>query len=286
MPRRLHLTYLLLAGLLFSSTPVFTLAQEGEDTAHQGEQEDFLENHPDSENQYLEDSARELPEEDTLFFWGKEDPLSLTDLIEIQNRSVPDAVTREWKQDDAFWYANEKIEKKSSGLPFMEKILLALIGLLGSPSFVQLLWVLALVLLPTAVIWYLLKNKMNFWRSRKPAVINAPAGENDEQNIFETDLQRAASVAAAEGNYALAIRFDYLHLLKTFSENGLIRYTADTTNSQYLDQLKNKPPYSGFLFATRSYEYAWYGKMPVSRQEYDHIHNRLVSLYQNPDIPA
>lgn len=87
-----------------------------------------------------------------------------------------------------------------------------------------------------------------------------------------------------KGEYRLAIRFSYLQLLKTFSENGLISYGTDTTNSEYLAQLYSRPCYRDFFNVTRSYEYAWYGEIPVNKQQYESVVSDFSSLYQKAGL--
>ncbi len=274
-------TYLLFAGLVF--TPAFITARQSQDSDHTSEQPGAL---PDSLNEYLPYNEDEQ-EEDTLFFSGKEDPASLYDSTIIRNRFVPDSVTRSLKQDKAFWYAAKDKragnEKKTSH-SFWEKIWEGIFALVGSPLFRQVMWLLMLTLFAAAVIWFLLQNKMSLFGFGSATAFPGQEKEGEVDNIFTANLQEAAATAAGKGDFRLAIRFDYLHLLKVFSQSSLIHYKADATNSEYLARLHAHPCYKDFLLATRSYEYTWYGKIPVSRQQYESIHNRFSSLCQTQGI--
>lgn len=275
---RYHIyTYLLFAGLVV--TPVFITARQSQDSNHTAEQPGAV---PDSLNEYLPYNEDEQ-EEDTLFFSGKEDPASLYDSTIIRNRFVPDSVTQSMKRDKAFWYAGKDtpdVNEKKTSYSFWEKIWERLFALAGSLLFRQVMWLLMLALFAAAVIWFLVQNKMSLFGSGRTTAFAGQEKEGGIDDIFTTNLQEAAATAATKGDFRLAIRFDYLHLLKVFSQSGLIHYRSGATNSEYLAALHAHPCYKDFLHATRSYEYTWYGKIPVSRQQYESIHHHFSSLRQ------
>lgn len=276
-------TYLLFAGLVF--TPVLIAARQSQDSDHTTKQQEAV---PDSLNEYQPYNEDEQ-EEDTLFFSGKEDPASLYDSTIIRNRFVPDSVTQSLKRDKAFWYAGKDMQagnEKKASHSLWEKIWEGIFTIAGSPLFRQVMWLLMLALFAAAVIWFLVQNKMSLFGSGRVTAFPVQEKEGEVDDIFTANLQEAAAAAAAKGDFRLAIRFDYLHLLKVFSQNCLIRYRVGATNSEYLTTLHAHPCYKDFLHATRSYEYTWYGKIPVSRLQYESIHNHFSSLCQIQGIPV
>ncbi len=249
--------------------------------------DDSIEAVLDSLSPYLPDNDYSTEQENTLFFTGKEDPTSLYDSSAIQNRFVPDSVTQAQKAGKPFWYANTGVQvqkKKKEGNSLWNNFWDFVFIMLRSPVFRQLMWLLMIILFSTAVIWFLVQNKMNIFGSRKAVALSPQLKAGDADSIFTANLQEAVAKAAAEGNYRLAIRFSYLHLLKLFSQNGLIHYTTGATNSKYLAGLYTKPFYKDFFYVTRSYEYAWYGEMPVSREQYESIQRDFSSLCQKAGI--
>ncbi|HRO47198.1 DUF4129 domain-containing protein [Agriterribacter sp.] len=285
MIRRFTYIFLLLTGAVFTVAPVTCYAQDTDDSMVV--EKDSIEAMLDSLSGYPPDSDYNGAEQDTLFFSGKEDPSSLYDSSVIKSRFVPDSVTQALKADKAFWYANKDMQtqkKKTGSHSFWYKLWDIVFTMLRSPVFRQLMWLLMLILFSAAVIWFLVQNKMNIFGSRKPVALSPQLKEGDADNIFAANLQEAVAAAAAEGNYRLAVRFSYLHLLKIFSQNDLIHYTTGATNSEYLARLYTKPFYKDFFQVTRSYEYAWYGEMPVSREQYENIQHDFSSLYQKAGI--
>lgn len=287
MIRRFFYIYIFLPGFIHLFAPVVAYGQEFRDSIRAIEQEDSIEAQLDSLSGYHSESEFAEPDLDTLFFSGKEDPESLYDSSIIKNRFVPDSITQNLKGDNAFWYANKDRRtqnKKTESNSFWEKFWETVFTMLRSPLFRQIIWLLMLSLFAAAVIWFLVQNKMNIFGSGKTVILAAQAKGGDADNIFTTDLQEAADKAAEKGDYRLAIRFSYLLLLKTFSENGLISYGTDTTNSEYLAQLYSRPCYRDFFNVTRSYEYAWYGEMPVNKQQYESVVSDFSSLYQKAGL--
>ncbi len=287
MNRRFFYIYIFLPGFIHLFAPVVAYGQEFRDSIRAIEQEDSIEAQLDSLSGYHSDSEFAEPDLDTLFFSGKEDPESLYDSSIIKNRFVPDSITQNLKGDNAFWYANKDRRtqnKKTESNSFWEKFWETVFTMLRSPLFRQIVWLLMLSLFAAAVIWFLVQNKMNIFGSGKAVILASQAKGGDADNLFTTDLQEAADKAAEKGDYRLAIRFSYLLLLKTFSENGLISYGTDTTNSEYLAQLYSRPCYRDFFNVTRSYEYAWYGEMPVNKQQYESVVSDFSSLYQKAGL--
>ena len=286
MIRFLIYIYLLLTGAAFAIAPVTCFAREPADSSQLPVEKDSIEAILDSLSSYTPQSDHE-PEQDTLFFSGKEYPASLYDSSIIKNRFVPDSITQNLKSDKAFWYANKDRltqNKKTESNSFWEKFWETVFTILGSPVFRQIIWLLMLALFVAAVVWFLVQNKMKIFGARRVVALPMQAKEDDADNIFTTNLQEAAGKAAEKGDYRLAIRFYYLQLLKTFSENGLISYSTDTTNSEYLAQLYSRPCYKDFFNVTRSYEYAWYGEMAVNKQQYESVVSDFSSLYQKAGL--
>ena len=274
------------SGFFHLLSPIAVLGQEFRDSSGAIEQSDSIEAKLDSLSGYLSDTEFDESGQDTLFFLGKEYPESLYDSSIIKNRFVPDSITQNLKGDHAFWYADKDRQiqnKKTESNSFWEKFGETVFTMLRSPLFRQIMWLLMLSLFAAAVIWFLVQNKMNIFGSGKSVILPMQAKEGDT-DIFTFNLEEATGKAAEKGDYRLAIRFSYLQLLKTFSENGLISYGTDTTNSEYLSQLYSLPCYKDFFNVTRSYEYAWYGEMPVNKQQYESVVNDFSSLYQKAGL--
>lgn len=236
------------------------------------------------------DTANESFEEDQaeiLYFLQKDDTTSLFDSSAIEWRVVPDSVVRSLKKDAAFWYADKDMEKKNEeneGLSWLEKIIITLFKLLANPVFRQILWIIIIGGFAAAVIWFLSQNQMNIFGYGKKTVVVRKSEAEVTEDVFSTDLEKAANDAAALGDFRLAIRFQYLQLLKIFSQHELLQYRQDATNFDYLKQLYDRPYYKDFFRVTRNYEYAWYGEIAVSNEQYDSVVKEFNDLYQKASV--
>ncbi|MFT3945360.1 MAG: DUF4129 domain-containing protein [Agriterribacter sp.] len=224
--------------------------------------------------------------DDTLYFLQKADTTSVYDSSAFKWRAVPDSITAQLKNDDDFWYANKDLheKKKRQSGSWLEKFLLWLAMLLSNNAFSTILWILIIVSFVAAVIWFLSKNHMNIWGPSKGPVITRAQQEGDVEDIFTTDLKAEIQKAEQNQDYRLAIRFHYLHVLKMLSQHELIKYTHDATNMEYLTQLYGKPFYAAFFKVTRNYEYAWYGEIAVTHEQYRNAVDAFMQVYNQTSI--
>ena len=181
-------------------------------------------------------------------------------------RSTRDSLIQQWKSQDEFWYAdqsfarNKKPEKASSpkGSFFTSRAFETLLILLAVAVFVMLL-----------VVYLGQNNAMVFRRSKTVAA----KGEQDdfEKDIFSISYDKEISRAEQDGNYRMAIRLRFLHLLKTMNERQIIRYLQKRTNLDYLMQLHGTDWYRSFFPLVRHFEYSWYGKFEVNAEQYARV---------------
>jgi hypothetical protein len=101
-------------------------------------------------------------------------------------------------------------------------------------------------------------------------IIEVPYTETLE-NIHEINFDEAIENALAIKNYRLAVRLLYLRSLKQLSDNNLISWKINKTNTTYLNELTNAEQRQQFSIVTRQFEYVWYGDFPVDGQSYQNI---------------
>ena len=88
---------------------------------------------------------------------------------------------------------------------------------------------------------------------------------DEEEHLFAlTDYGKLIIQAAADKNYPLAIRYQYLQTLQKLAAKRAIEFTPDKTNNEYIREMFGKPYKNEFASLTHSYEYAWYGKFDIS----------------------
>ena len=129
-------------------------------------------------------------------------------------RSTSDSLIQQWKSQDEFWYAdqsfarNKKPEKASSPKD----------SFFASRAFETLLIVLAVAVFVMLLVVYLGQNNAMVFRRSKTV---AAKGEQDdfEKDIFSISYDKEISRAEQDGNYRMAIRLRFLHLLKTMNSS-------------------------------------------------------------------
>lgn len=95
-----------------------------------------------------------------------------------------------------------------------------------------------------------------------------------------TSLKKHAQEAANRGDLDLAIRYLYQYSLSLLRKNKLIRWESFKTNSEYLNELRDKPVYNAFRRLTLISEYVDYGEFHADRGQYDSAQKWLEEMEQ------
>ena len=97
------------------------------------------------------------------------------------------------------------------------------------------------------------------------------------ENIHEINFDAEIEKAIAQHNYRLAVRLLYLKCLKQLSDDELIRWQTDKTNSAYIYELNDPSLRQAFTLLTRQFEYVWYGGFTID----SHAFKNINQLFQN-----
>lgn len=139
---------------------------------------------------------------------------------------------------------------------------------------------IAIAVFVAFLIWYLINNNVILFR-RKPASLKEEEKEDDiPEDIFSIQYKQAIQKALQNKNYRLAIRLQYLQLLKVMADKKIINYRPDRTNFDYLLQLRATDYYKDFFSVTRNYEYSWYGLFDISEQQYQKMEQGFDDFYK------
>ena len=200
------------------------------------------------------------------------------DLLPVAHRKVDTSRVFKLKEEEEFWYINEAPPKKTVE---SSKINKALVKDKDPIWLRNLLWFLVVGGFISILIWFLLFSNVQLFR-RPPPVINHIIADEEltTENIFDINYDESIKSAIAVRDYRLAIRLLYLQTLKEMTVRNLIRYKQDRTNNDYLLQLFQTTYYTDFFRLTRHFEYAWYGKFPVSSEAFATIQKEFASFKQ------
>ncbi|WPU93489.1 DUF4129 domain-containing protein [Mucilaginibacter sabulilitoris] len=109
--------------------------------------------------------------------------------------------------------------------------------------------------------------------ARKTSLTYTESLENIHELNFDSEIEKAIS----QHNYRLAVRLLYLRCLKQLSDNNLIHWQIDKTNSAYVHELNDASQRQAFSLLTRQFEYVWYGGFTIDGTAFQNINQ----LFQN-----
>lgn len=118
-------------------------------------------------------------------------------------------------------------------------------------------------------------NKGGLFARKANGSLNYTEGEEDIHNI---SFDEAIQAAINQKNYRLAVRLLYLHTLKTLSDKAYITWQINKTNSDYLDETKDKPWNNLLKSITLSFEYTWYGEINIELKDFTQMQLQFQQL--------
>ncbi|MHA7057747.1 DUF4129 domain-containing protein [Aquimarina sp. M1] len=146
-------------------------------------------------------------------------------------------------------------------------------------------WAVLLKLLPYLIVigvlfllgWLFMKvnpREILFDKQETPQVILT----EDEDIIQNQDIHQLIELATKENNYRLAIRYYYLSVLKSLSDNELILWESQKTNTDYLKELTDDSLKKKFQNITRLYDFIWYGSFEINQASFRQAEQKFTSI--------
>ncbi|MCF8296204.1 MAG: hypothetical protein K9J13_01545 [Saprospiraceae bacterium] len=101
---------------------------------------------------------------------------------------------------------------------------------------------------------------------------------NLDEDISKVDLEYLLKKARDEKNYKLALRINFLMIVKTLSLKNLIIWRIDKTNGDYLYELADKKEWFEFAGITLTFEKVWYGDTEINEKDYSYLSKNFESF--------
>jgi Domain of unknown function (DUF4129) len=241
----------------------------------------------DSVSKILLDSAKYAQqnnfddEEDTALYDNSDAATTTADSATVKAkdtfyvRQVPDSVLYALKKQTVFEYANDPAywkKQQSTPSPFWSFVF----NVLGSSLFKIILYSLLAAILIYVLYNIVVSNKMHLFinaaRQQK-----ATAALLMQKNNWDEMLQ----LAVAQGNYRLAVRYQFLRTLQLLDDRKIIVYHAEATNYEYLRMMRSHKNENEFKFLTQVYEYVWYGEFNITDTRYKNLAERFTQFNNN-----
>lgn len=96
------------------------------------------------------------------------------------------------------------------------------------------------------------------------------------ENIHDINLSELVAQALVQNDYRLAVRYNYLLVLKKLSDKKLIEWKITKNNRSYADDLQQSPLQIGFLKITALFEYVWYGEFNPDEKDYQIVNSEFI----------
>lgn len=137
---------------------------------------------------------------------------------------------------------------------------------------------LAVLLFLGFLTWYLISNNIISFKRKSTFTTENSEEVLEQEDIFSIQYKQAIQMAVQNKNYRLAVRLQYLQLLKQLADKKIINYQPEKTNFEYLLQLKPTTYHDDFFTVTRNYEYSWYGLFDLNEQQYHKIEEQFMNI--------
>ena len=113
----------------------------------------------------------------------------------------------------------------------------------------------------------------------KPQDLSVESIKEIEDKMLEIDLNKLLEEALVQENYQVAIRINFLIIIKLLSEKKHIDWAKEKTNWEYYSEIKDILKKDGFKQIIISFEPVWYGEHSLTKEGYL-ILSPLFNKYQ------
>lgn len=110
--------------------------------------------------------------------------------------------------------------------------------------------------------------RRNKQKSNPTLIKQTISPEDIDKNVHEIDLEMLLKTALEQANYRLALRLQFLMVIKALSQKGKINWAKEKTNWEYHLELKDKLMADRFRELILNFESFWYGEHELNEQNY------------------
>ncbi|MEO9510637.1 MAG: hypothetical protein ABJN84_15835 [Flavobacteriaceae bacterium] len=190
---------------------------------------------------------------------------------------------KEKYQGDEFNYETNTGESQNLLTRFLRWLLQGIgdaVGINIPPNILQILEYVIYGLMGLLVIYLLVRMFINekfnsIFTKKAKNIIDI---DLSEQHIETIDLDALISTALKTKDYRLAIRYQFLKILKLLSQKDIIEWHFDKTNVDYEREIGTSKLRTDFKKASYLYEYIWYGEQTIDEAGYTNVSFRFTEL--------
>ncbi len=201
---------------------------------------------------------------------------------DVSNRQVPRQITDSLKRGKSFEYANDpaywektRLDNNNGTKSWLDKIL-------QNAFFIWAMRSILIGILVFALYRIIVVNKIYLFYSGSYA-----KKKEEEKETFDNprNLEELIGESMAVQDIKTAVRFMHLKALVLMGRKDWIRFKMETTNQEYLVQMKSgHPEYADeFTLLTNLYEHIWFGGFRPGSAQSDLIVQRFNNFYSKLD---
>lgn len=129
------------------------------------------------------------------------------------------------------------------------------------------------VLVLGLVVFLIIKIMINF--NKNPSIskntISLDSIEEIEEKMHEIDLDQLLKDALKAENFRIALRINFLIIIKMLSQKNEIIWAKEKTNWEYYDEINNENIKLLFKGIVLSFEPVWYGEHQLSKEQFEQV---------------
>lgn len=189
----------------------------------------------------------------------------------LSQRSFPLSQMQEWRNSKDFIYQRNISASISVWDIIHDWINNLLAKILSTSTGRWSFWAIIFLVSAAIILYFIIRyqTKMNGMFSRKNEHSDF---EEINEDIHSIDFPVQIANALDDNDYRLAIRLQYLYLLKFLSDKQMIHWYAGKTNDAYVHEIKiqyHEALYNAFQRISHLFDYVWYGATTVVKEDYD-----------------
>lgn len=147
--------------------------------------------------------------------------------------------------------------------------------------------IIVLLLLAIGLGWFIynfLETPPAYRSKAEREVAKVDISEIQEEKLTLIETESLLDRAVRNEQYELAIRLQYLALLKRLHEKKMIKFAKDKVNLHYLREMERLPQLSApFRRITHNFERNWYGQYPIDRLTYRLVADTYTDFHAKLD---
>ncbi len=194
-----------------------------------------------------------------------------SDTSSVDVRRFEKSSIENYRNSDDFFYLDEEKAGKNYLETLKRYLIKFLSAVFGNKASIFIIGNFHYLIITIAVVLILFKiNKLYFYKRRSQ---NRSIDEldyiEDLSEVENIDFEKLIEKATEANNYRLAIRYNYLSMLKKLALAGKIEPSTHKTNMEYIYEIDDDSLRNGFKQLAYIFDYVWYGDIKLDPDKYE-----------------